>query len=506
MPIQTVNNIGEVGIVKGTSPHELPVNVWTDGKNVHFADGVVYGPTVCKDIATSALSGVTTALVSKARVAGSDYLLCYGTNGEAIVISGGTSYNVTSTTGNTINLNNSATIASLSGIPIVNRGIGAYANPIFTWDLQTSNKFIPMPNWPANTNASAIRSYKNFLVALCVSRLSGGSWVDYPYMVKWSHPADPGALPSSWDQTDATKDAGEYDLAEGGDIIIDGAQLRSSFMIYKNNSIWRMDNTGGPYVHSFTKVIGTSGALSKNCIAEINGQHFVVTNSDIIIHDGASAKSIFTSGFKKAFFSEINVNYTYNTFVVHDIYNNEVLVVYPYGVNQQYPNKALVYNYRHNTTSFRELAANTVAYAGCSGMTSAGLMGDGLNGYSPRTILASGAKVNLVTTVDGSNLSDAGYIERVGLALGDTNRRKVIRGIRPRMTTRNTGSVTISVGYSDTPYGTPTYTSRTYYPGSNIPVPFLVDGRYLAIKFEISGYTDWRLDSYDIEFEYTGAW
>lgn len=507
MPIQTVNNIGEVGIIKGASPHELPINVWTDGNNVHFADGVVSGPVALKNIATSALSGVTTALVSKIRVSGSDYLLCYGTAGEAIIIGNSTSYNVSSTTAHTIGLDNSATIASLSGIPIVNRGIGSYASSVFSWDLNTSNKFIPLPNWPANTNAGAIRSYKNFLVALSVSRLSGGSWVEYPYMVKWSHPADPGALPSSWDQTDATKDAGEYDLAEGGDIIIDGLQLGGSFMIYKNNSIWRMDNTGGHFVHSFTKVIGTSGALSKNCIAEINGRHFVVTNSDIIIHDGASAKSILTSGFRKAFFADINTSHAENVFVVHDIYASEVLVFYPVAsAASSLIKMALVYNYKHNTTSFRDLGDFDVAYSGCAGMTSANLMSDGLNNKTPRAILASGSEINLMTSVDGSGNSDGSYIERVGLALGNTNKRKVIRGIRPRMTASGTGTVTISVGKTDTPYSAPSYTSSTYTPASNVLVPFLVDGRYLAIKFSVTGYADWRLDSYDIEYEYTGDW
>ena len=66
--------------------------------------------------------------------------------------------------------------------------------------------------------------------------------------------------------TDATKDAGEVDLSDGGDPIVDGLQLRDSFMIYKETSIYRMDYIGGTSIFAFNKVVGTSGALNKNCI------------------------------------------------------------------------------------------------------------------------------------------------------------------------------------------------------------------------------------------------
>jgi hypothetical protein len=41
MPIQHVPSVGDVGIIKDLSAHELPINAWTDGNNVEFVNGYV---------------------------------------------------------------------------------------------------------------------------------------------------------------------------------------------------------------------------------------------------------------------------------------------------------------------------------------------------------------------------------------------------------------------------------------------------------------------------------
>ena len=58
----------------------------------------------------------------------------------------------------------------------------------------------------------------------------------------------------------------KMDLAEGYDPIVDGLSLRDTFIIYKQASVWRMDYVGGTYVMRFSKVLGTSGAMNRNCV------------------------------------------------------------------------------------------------------------------------------------------------------------------------------------------------------------------------------------------------
>ena len=46
--------------------------------------------------------------------------------------------------------------------------------------------------------------------------------VRFPTMIKWSHEAPSGDVPQSWDETDDSKDAGEYTLPGEAGFIVDG--------------------------------------------------------------------------------------------------------------------------------------------------------------------------------------------------------------------------------------------------------------------------------------------
>ena len=234
------------------------------------------------------------------------------------------------------------------GIPILNTGDATF-KPIY-WNQDLAAKFVDLPGWPATTYCKSLRSFKQFLIALGITR--GG--VSLPFMVKWSSPAVPGALPSTWNEADATNDAGETDLAEGQDEIIDGLVLRDSFMIYKEASIWRMDYTGGPYVFRFSKVLGTSGAMNSNCIAELDGFHLVLTGSDVIYHDGQNAVSVLDKQSRRDLFQSIDVDGARLCFVFKNPFFNEIFVCYP-AIGSTSCDRAMVYNYVDKTVSFREM-------------------------------------------------------------------------------------------------------------------------------------------------------
>ena len=81
---------------------------------------------------------------------------------------------------------------------------------------------------------------------------------------------------------------------EDGDIIVDGAALGGSFIIYKERSTWLMKHIGGNLVFSFQKLFNDTGVLSRNCVVEFDNKHFAVTNGDLIVHNGVSKDSIAT--------------------------------------------------------------------------------------------------------------------------------------------------------------------------------------------------------------------
>ena len=124
-----------------------------------------------------------------------------------------------------------------------------------------------------------------------------GMWengVEFPQRVRWSDVAMVGSLPSNWYENDQTKDGGFNDLTDSLSHIIDGRPLRDSFVVYTNRDTFIMDYVGGTMVFNFRKIFSDSGMLAPNCCVEFEGQHFVISEDDIFVHNGSTRRSVAT--------------------------------------------------------------------------------------------------------------------------------------------------------------------------------------------------------------------
>lgn len=516
MPLIRVPGAGAVGVNKDLSQHELPNNAWTSALNIRFLDGLAYQFFGHGQVYDDPLG--TPQFVQPCNIAGERYWI-YACAGKV--------YCVTITDGAAVHTDispltaragtpNAWTAGLLSGLPVLNAGDG---KPPMVWDLKTTGRFIDLPNWPAGVSCKSMRSFRNFLVALGITK-PGGS---YPYMVKWSQPADPGSVPTSWDAADATMDSGETDLAEGYDPIVDGLQLRDTFMIYKESSCWRMDFTGGPYVFRFSKVLGTSGALNRNCIAEIDGFHVVLTGSDVIVHDGTTATSVLDKQTRRYLFQNIDVNGVGLCFVFKNPFFNEVFVCYP-SIGSASCDMAMVWNYVDKTVSFRQVPAlNHAAF----GMVDKGLQGNWAQDPAPwssdrtvwdapdlvpttaRVIMASSlGKLHMLdssTSFDGA--IPQAHIERRGLSFGEPESMKLVRGVRPRIMGSPGETVLIRVGGQTDPWAEPEWGPiMPHVIGQQVANDCFVSGRYIALRLETGTAYEWRLDSFDLDVEPAGWW
>ena len=525
MTLVRIDSAGAKGVNKDISQANTPINIWTDSNNVRFMNGSVnalYGYDACYNTPTD-VQIIPYHLLNC--LSGSQkYWLYAGLNKVYATTISGTSAVHTNLTRQTAGVDvdysgtaNGWTSTLLGGIPILNAG--NLTDPPQFWNLNIANRLSALTNWPANTYCKSLRSYKNFLIALGVTK----SGTSYPFMVKWSHPADPGAVPSSWDPADATKDAGEADLAEGYDIIVDGLQLRDSFIIYKQASVWRMDFVGGVYVFRFQKVLGMSGALNRNCIVEYDGFHFVLTQNDVVFHDGNQAFSVLDKQSRIFLFRDMDLDNYVKAFVVRNPIYNEVFVCYP-SVGSQYCNKALVYNYKDKTTGFFDLP--NVHHGACGGIDNSLLLNwaqDSLPWASDlslwnsfdvtipegRVLFASNdQKLYLLdssASFNGANRNS--YVERRGIHFDKPEKRKIIKGIRPRIIGNTGETVSIKVAATNDLFDDPVFnTTMTHTIGSTLVNDCLVDGRYLTVRFESGTAYQWRLDSFDIDVDETGDW
>lgn len=519
--LKRVTTCGAVGVNKDLSQHDLPIEAWTDALNVRFLNGSAwsfYGHASVFDE-----TAVVPYHIMQLTVDGVRYWIYCGL--EKI-------YAVTSTAGVATHTNltpqtagvdrvltgaqNTWTSTMIGGIPIVNPGQGG---PPMRWNGKLATRFSNLEFWPTGMVAKVVRSFKGFLVALNVTK----GIKNYPYMVKWSNPAVPGDVPSSWDETDKTIEAGESDLAEGNDVIVDGLQLRDSFMIYKERSIWRMDYVSGQNVFNFQQVLGTSGAMNRNCIVEVDGWHFVLAASDVIVHDGQSSKSVLDRKTRRHLFESIDVNGFGKCFVFKSTFTNEVFVCYP-AVGSQTCNRAMVWNFIDQTVSFKEVP--DLNHADC-GPAPAGLVqtwesdGDswaadptewGGPDFAPdseRVLMAPGSRAlyMLDASVAQGGQQVQFYLERRGLSLDAPEQMKLIKGIRPRIYGNKGQTVMIRVGAQDDPFAEPDWAEPVpFIIGKDVAADCFVSGRYLALRIESGTAFQIRLDSYDVEYELMGAW
>lgn len=518
MTIVRITATGAIGINKDLSSHELPNNAWSDGNNIRFLDsyaGVCYGYGSPYGAPTAAPLHLLFCKVAS----GGYWLYATATKIYSMTVTAGAAVdtNITRQTAgvdvNYTNVANAITSTLHGGIPIINNGTDAPQQWLLT------GKCTDLSNWPASTTCKSMRSVKNYLVALNVTK----SGTSYPYMVKWSHPSDPGAVPSSWAQTDATKDAGEYDLSEGYDQIVDGLQLRSSLIIYKENSTWRMDYTGGTFVFSFQKILGNSGLMGRNCAVELDGMHFCLTKSDLIVHDGQTATPVLDKMSRRDLFTKIEQTATDKCFVFKNPFFNEIYVCFP-SLGNTVPNRAMVWNYVDKTVSYRDIPSLNHASTGNIDMTlleswasdSEAWVSDltlwnspALTPDSTRVLMAgNGTKLYMLdsqASFDGTQ--PVAYMERRGLSFTQPEAIKLIRSVRPRITGQTGGTVNVYVGYADTPYADPTYGDAIPFTiGTTLSCDTLTSGRYLALKFASGTAYQWRLDSLDVDVVQAGAW
>lgn len=515
-----VQNAGAIGVIKDLSQEKLPLNAWTDAGNMRFLDGSArqflgHGPAYdAPAVEPLHLVPVTVGPDSLWLYAGAQKVYAVSTaTGEAVHT------NLTRQTAgadaNYAGAANAWTSTSLSGIPILNNGIDLPQQ----WNLDTGTRLKALDNWPADMRCQVIRAFKVFLIALNITKAGA----KLPFLVVWSNPADPGGVPTSWAFDDEASESGKTDLPDGGDQIIDGLALRDSFMIYKEQSVWRMDYTGGAYVFSFRRVLGASGAMNRNCIVELpEGLHFVLAGSDVFVHDGQSATSVLDKSARRALFEDMDVEYNHLSFVFKNPYLNEVFVCYA-AIGSTVPNKALVWNYKDRTIGYRDLPnVNHAAYGPVNNSLSDSWASDpdpwdtdftpwNAPGFVPnlsRVLMATSDKELFLLDASATFNGEVpnAYLERRGLTFDEPERMKRVTSIRPRIAGTPGGTVRVKIGgHMSDPEADPQYLlDAEFVIGQTTVIDCFVEFRFVSVRFETGTAAQWKLDSYELEVQRGG--
>ena len=506
-------NCGSAGIIKDVSPNSIAPEAWSDGLNIVCQDGGIerisgyesnYGTPTVKPYGLAAIKSV----------AGVPFWVYCGLD-NAYAVTGETPVHTDISraagvfTGTTTDRWN---YADFFGTLIANNGVD---DPQF-WVPDTSNDFADLTNWPAATTAKVMREYKNFLIALNVTE----SGTTKPHRLMWSHPADPGSLPADWAYTTATSDSGITDITGAGSLV-DCLALGEQNIIYKEGSTSSMQFIGAPYIFRFSPVFSEAGMLAQGCAVEIDGQHVVLTQGDLIIHNGVSAESMLEKRDRAWLFRNISSDNYAQCRVIKSRARKEVYVLFP-SPGAATIDSALIWDYATNTISFKTmpevLCANTGIIQGSSTTTydtvtgtydntSLTYEGSEYTPTTPRVMLGTeNTKLYLDDSTqdhDGTNIY--AFVEKTSMDLGLPQQYKLIKSCRPRFAGKTGDTINIYIGTQeliDSPisWGSP----QVFTIGTDYKVDFLKSGRYISIKFESSGGDKWRLNEFDLDVEPQG--
>lgn len=501
------NGLGEAGIVKDQEGYELPPNAWTDGNNVRMHQGwvgAVSGSTKLVDC------GAIPYWIAPYYTATTRYLAYAGLS-KLYVHDGTTETDITPSPAPTAIASDKWTGGTLSGVLVVNNGRDV------PWYYTGTGTASALTAWTSTWRCKALRPFKQFLLAMNITK----STTNYPYMVKWSHEADPGAVPTSWNEADATKDAGEQDLAETPDAIIDGMALGDVFIVYKERSAWGMQYIGGQFIWRFFQLPNTLGMLTQNCVVNTPVGHVVLAQGDVYVHTGGETKSLISDRMRNYLFSEISDNNYSACFVTSNPRRQEVWVCFP-RADENKCSKALVWNWAENTLSLRDLQNYTAATVGVFSYYGGGWSTDSDAWDVDTTTWNDGADFNINdsrlfaataagqivgvdsgTTFTGDAISST--VTKAGIHADAPERVKLLSRVWPRIDAAAGTVMTVEVGASMTAEVAPTWqTAQTFTVGTDEKVDSFASGRYLAVRFSSTG--QWRMRSMALDVIPQGEW
>lgn len=506
MPLVPFKDMG-AGLNLDGFPHELPAQQWSSGQNMRFRDG--YAEKSQGD----------------AQVHGTPLFPPYGlfptqgVNGRFWVYAGLTSLgavkedthtNITRAAGGySATENDKWTGGVLSGVLIVNNGVDV---PQY-WGGDIAVKANDLPAWPSTLRTKVLRCFRNFVFAF---NNSNGA-VKLPYEVRWSQPADPGNLPTSYALNDPALDSGSFDLADTDDVIVDALPLGQQMIVYKENSIWALDYVGAPYIWASKPISKEFGCLAANCVTAFPGGHVGLSQGDVIRFDGSAARSIADDRTRRWLFNNLNAERYERSFVVPNFRRNEVWVCVP-QVGSDWPDVALIWNWKDDTWGIRDLAQASCGAAGTI-VYDIGNSWEGdpepwesddtaWNQYeytkaTPRLMIGSAVNVDLRLADVGKTFGGVpmrARLEKTGMSFGDPSILKFVRGVRLRLQANEGVQADVYVGSQDDLDGPIEWSQPCpFIVGQDLKADVTTTGRYIALAIETNGIVSWRLKQFDMD-------
>lgn len=326
MPNVAVRGLGSIGVISDLPATDLPLAGLTEARNVVFRDGAVTRSPLFRQLFVHPdLPRQPQGMICQTPANGFDRTVIVGIDGSYLAVDNGHSYWVSPadySAGTTPVSDGPISGVSQAGAIVVNRQVDV---PVYmtSGDMQLK----PLPGWEDAWRCGALRSYKDMLIAVDISK--GGA--RYSNMVKWSGywRLDKGPVPMTWDKDDPQALAGENMLAGLASPLVDAVALRDACILYANQATWAMTATGGSDIFAFRLLFDRRGIIGTNAAMDMDGAHYCLGDQDIWMHDGVTARSIVANRIRNRIFRHLDRRLKARCFVTTDQTRRLVYFCYP---------------------------------------------------------------------------------------------------------------------------------------------------------------------------------
>jgi hypothetical protein len=511
-------SINPSGVNHDIAPVELGFESWSDLRNVVFNNGFAESTPGFTTVMAGALFRPLWTI--PLYTATNFYWLYVGNNtaetaGGIGVTDGTTHFDITPAGGWSVMKAGDITGGVLNGVPFLNNGIEP---PVF-WDGVTANICTTLPGWDSGTRAKAMRPFKYHIVAMNITDASG----DFPDLVIWSAAADPGTIPQEWAPT-PENEAGNFSIASTTGAIIDGGQMRDQFMVYKNHSSTIMQYIAGQFVFSNRKAFVTSGILARNCYQELYGQHYVITDSDFIQHNGQEVKSLIDGKNRNWLFDQIDPLTFQGSFLAASHNRKQLWISFPRS-GATFCDQALVYDIKSDEFGVSDLP--NVPYIARGIIPDPGIghnwdaqtesWNDQIVKWNQQLFnptsdallmcnyLGEGFYVQAGFTQDGAPIEI--MVQLLSKDMGEPQRRKLIQAVWTLVESAQvpgTGNTRVRIGSQELINDDIKWSaSQSIADGK---ANFMESGRYMSLEITATQLNAWRLSSMDIDYNLQGMW
>jgi hypothetical protein len=417
---------------------------------------------------------------------------------------------------------------SIQGIPVFNNGFDdpQMWNPVDSVQRLTSLTWDSGDTWAAKGyTVKCMRAFDHVLFGL---DFNNGS-IRYPRRVMWSHPADPGDVPPTWDETDTTKDAGFIDLDETSGFCIDGVALGNTFIVYKEDGYYGFQSIATNSIFRNWLIDSNTGILSRRCAKEFEGKHIVLCiGPDVKVHSGGRAISILNRRWRKWLTANLDADNYERAYIAPNYNTKEMWICIPTS-GDDFPSIALVWNWEEDTFGVRNLTgaahigfgvvdpseddtwdADTDIWDSDISVWDARLYNPSRQSF----LIADATNTKLyladdTNTFNGTNMTS--YLERTGLhsfqvgnqTIGGEDIIKKVRKLRPRIA--STGPIIVKVGFQMKTSDAITWKTYSFDPVTQDEVDVRVSGKYIGIHFGSTTDIHWELHGYDLDLKLGGT-